>query len=92
MENEQTGLDEFGLCGFFHTSANDCLIVYHMTENQDHDQFLSKIEFYELKQYISTLSSLNIEPPFSSLAASKAESSFLYSRIISDGIFRPPIG
>ncbi|MFT4761963.1 MAG: hypothetical protein ACI9XO_001044 [Paraglaciecola sp.] len=74
-----------------HSSTHDCLNIYHLTEYQDHEQILVKTEFFELKQYITNYPTLNIPILLSTSSAVKFESSFLYGKILTDGIFRPPI-
>lgn len=74
-----------------HTHANDCLNVYHISQNQDHDPLLSKIEFFELKQYITAFPFFDKQFSFSNITSTNSEYFLLYNRILSEDIFRPPI-
>ncbi len=74
-----------------HKSPHECSDIYHVNQSQDHDHLPTNIEFYELKQYITTLSSLNIQPFSAALTATNAGASLNHGRIFSDDIFHPPI-
>ena len=74
-----------------HTSSNDCQTICHITPSHDQGQLPTKIEFYELKQYITADSYLDIQDLFSNQLSTNTAFSFLYGRTISEDIFRPPI-
>ena len=74
-----------------HTSLHDCMSFCHITKSQENNQFLSKIEFSELKPCINPLSSFIIQSFSFSLVTTMNESPFLLGRNYSNDIFHPPI-
>jgi len=74
-----------------HTSAEDCLTICHIAPQHERSQVPVKAEFYELKQCISASSSFNRPLALSKLLPSKADYLLLRGRVLSEGIFRPPI-
>ncbi len=73
-----------------HQSVDECETICSL-HSQDDPVPSQKIEYQEFKQYITTLSTLNIKSPFSTLAATKAVTSLHYGRIYSNDVFHPPI-
>ncbi|MEM9822225.1 MAG: hypothetical protein AAF985_14175 [Bacteroidota bacterium] len=74
-----------------HKSAHECLDLYHFSQSHDHNHLPTKVEFFELNQYITDFSSLNIQSYSSVFNATKAVSSFFYGRIYIEEIFHPPV-
>jgi len=74
-----------------HTSTDECHTICHISPLHDQSQIPTKIEFYELKQCITAYSYFNIQSTFSNQLSTNNTFSFLYGRMISEDIFRPPI-
>jgi len=74
-----------------HIKPNECSHIYHITHQQDRDQIPLNIEFYELKQYTTALSSLTAQDFLSNFTPTNTNFSFLYGRIFPNDILRPPI-
>ncbi|MFK8008032.1 MAG: hypothetical protein AB8H03_16865 [Saprospiraceae bacterium] len=74
-----------------HQLAGDCHTICQITPTHDKSQLPNKIEFYKLKQYVTAYTCLPIQSTFSNQLSTSTAFSFLYGRIISEDIFRPPI-
>jgi hypothetical protein len=74
-----------------HPLVDDCLTICHVIQDQDHNQLLSKVEFFELKQYITSSFTLNKQLFSDRLVSTNAGSALFQGRIYSDDIFHPPI-
>lgn len=75
-----------------HKSSHECLDIYHISQDQDKNHLLTKIEWYESKQYITTSSSLDIRSFADPHDATYSRAFLNHGRLFSDDIFYPPIG
>jgi len=74
-----------------HTSTDECLAMCHLGQSQAQHQIPTQIEFYELKQFITTPSILNIRPLVNNLSNTAIIRSHHFGRVYSNDIFHPPI-
>ena len=74
-----------------HSSTEDCTNVYHVAPHHEQNQIPHKVEFYELKQYISSFSSFDTQLLLPNRTSICPDYSLLYEKILSEDIFRPPI-
>ncbi len=74
-----------------HTSTEDCQTICHISPQHDQGQVPHKIEFYELKQCLSSFSPFNTQLLLSNRISISPDYSLLYEKIISEDIYRPPI-
>lgn len=74
-----------------HPSAEDCHTICHIAPQQDQGPVPNKVEFYELKQYVTVFSCFDKQYSFSNAISTYSAYSLLYGRILLEDIFRPPI-
>ena len=74
-----------------HSSSDDCFKICNITQHHDQGQVPLKVEFYELKQYITPFSSFKTPIKFTNQLSSFTNYSSLYGRVILEDVFRPPI-
>jgi hypothetical protein len=74
-----------------HDSTEDCQTICHVSPQHDQGQIPHKIEFYELKQYVTASPSIEKQFSFSKSHSTNSEYALLHNRILSEDIFRPPI-
>ena len=74
-----------------HSSTEDCHAICHITPQHDHGQIPNTVEFYELKQCVTTLSFFNHQFSFFNYTSTYSDYSLLRGRMLLADIFRPPI-
>jgi len=74
-----------------HTSTEDCQTICHFTPQHQQNKIPNKVEFYELKQCISSISYYSIEHVDLFQLSTNLNYIPLYGRDNVNSIFRPPI-
>lgn len=74
-------------------SSDDCLTICHLFQHQDqnHNQISNKVEFYELKNYIKTDLSMDIQFVYSNHNITNNNLSHHFGRSHLNDVFHPPI-
>ncbi len=73
-----------------HPSAKECLAMYHIGQDHDQHQVPAKVKFYELKQFVAPILSLNIQSFIPSHSAIDINFLLHFGRIYANEVFHPP--
>jgi len=74
-----------------HSTVDDCESIYDISKGEDQNHLLTKVEFYEIKQFITPRSIISITSHLSTASALIFECSIQLERLFSEDIFHPPI-
>ncbi len=73
-----------------HPSADACLAMCHIDQQQGQQQLPTKVKFYELKQFVTPILSLNIQSFIPSYSAMDIGFLLHFGRIYANEVFHPP--